>query len=143
MVQCWYDSGNYGILWAPNAANKQIFLAGRDMIDMVEIGRDDELFTLGSMNAAEQFIAVSSAMENEKSTTSDDNETIIGLAIMGIALLSLVIIAAVFLKKRSTRKNGGKNVANLNSAFQDHDEEFHDEPYSNVPASATVCSRLM
>jgi len=133
----WYDSksGNYGILWS-STGTTQIFSAGRDMDDMVEMGRDDELFTLGSMNAAEQdFIAAPGASEKKNSSSEDDNGTVIGLAIMGIAMLSLVVIAAVVLKRRSSRKNGGKNVSNLNSAFQDH-EEFHDEP-SKAPTMFT------
>jgi len=132
----WYDSksGNYGILWS-STGTTQIFSAGRDMDDMVEMGRDDELFTMGSMNAAEQdFIAAPGASE-KNSSSEDDNGTVIGLAIMGIAMLSLVVIAAVVLKRRSSRKNGGKNVSNLNSAFQDH-EEFHDEP-SKAPTMFT------
>jgi len=120
----WYDSAsdNYGVLWMITGQT-QIFGAGRDMNDMVRLGRDTELFSLGSMTLDEQTAVED---KNYGAATDDDKGTIIGLSIMGVAMMSLMIIAAVVMRRRSSQKRG-KNISNLNSAFQDH-EEFHDEP---------------
>jgi len=120
----WYDSAsdNYGVLWMITGQT-QIFGAGRDMNDMVRLGRDTELFSLGSMTLDEQ---TATEDKNYGAATDDDKGTIIGLSIMGVAMMSLMIIAAVVMRRRSSQKRG-KNISNLNSAFQDH-EEFHDEP---------------
>jgi hypothetical protein len=123
----WYDaaSDNYGVLWSATGQT-QIFAAGKTFDDMVNMGRDDELFALGStLDAA----AIAKIKNRNKNNNESDKGTIIGLSIMGVSMIALMIVAAVVLRRRSSIKRG-KSVPlrNLNDSYRDDDEGFHDEP---------------
>lgn len=123
----WYDaaSDNYGVLWS-TTGQTQIFAAGKVFDDMVNMGRDDELFALGSnLDAA----AIANMKNQNKNNGESDKGTIIGLSIMGVSMIALMIVAAVVLRRRSSIKRG-KSVPlrNLNNSYRDDDEGFHDEP---------------
>jgi hypothetical protein len=92
---------------------------------MVNMGRDDELYLLGSS------LDAAAINHNAKSQNNDESDkgTIIGLSIMGVAMV-VMIVAAVVLRRRSSIKRGQSvPLRNLNESYRDHDEEaFHDEP---------------
>jgi len=121
----WYDaaSDNYGVLWS-TTGQTQIFAAGRTFDDMVNMGRDSELFALGS-----SLDAAAIAKNQNKNNDESDKGTIIGLSIMGVSMIALMMVAAVVLRRRSSIKRG-KSVPlrNLNNSYRDDDEGFHDEP---------------
>ena len=121
----WYDaaSDNYGVLWSTTGTT-QIFAAGRTFDDMVNMGRDSELFALGS-----SLDAAAIAKNQNKNNDESDKGTIIGLSIMGVSMIALMMVAAVVLRRRSSIKRG-KSVPlrNLNNSYRDDDEGFHDEP---------------
>jgi hypothetical protein len=123
----WYDaaSDNYGVLWSATGQT-QIFAGGNAFDDMDNMGRDDELFLLGStLDAA----AIAKINSQNKNNNESDKGTIIGLGIMGISMVALMIVAAVVLRRRSSIKRGQSvPLRNLNESYRDDDEGFHDEP---------------